>query len=70
MVFVGLVQYLLPPINEVPENYSAVVLWHFRTTSIGMHVILWAVLGLVFGVLAERGQDAGAGARTRAPVFH
>jgi hypothetical protein len=70
VVFIGLVQYLLPPINEVPENYSAMVLWRFRTTSIGMHVILWAVLGLVFGALAERRLGAGASARTHAPVFH
>ena len=54
LVFIGLVLYLLPPINEVPENFSAMVLWRFRTTSLGMHVILWAALGLVFGALAER----------------
>ncbi|SCW72887.1 Probable cobalt transporter subunit (CbtA) [Rhizobium mongolense subsp. loessense] len=54
LVFIGLVQYLLPPINEVPENYSAMVLWRFRTASLGMHVILWAALGIVFGVLAEK----------------
>ncbi|AJD42590.1 CbtA family protein [Rhizobium sp. SEMIA 4085] len=54
LVFVGLVQYLLPPINEVPENYSAMVLWRFRTASLGMHFILWAALGIVFGALAEK----------------
>ena len=54
VVFIGLVQYLLPPINEVPENYSAAVLWSFRTTSLGMHVILWSVLAVVFGFLAEK----------------
>jgi hypothetical protein len=52
--FIGLVEYLLPPINEVPENFSAMVLWRFRTTSLGMHVILWSVLGLAFGALAEK----------------
>lgn len=54
IVFIGAVQYLLPPINEVPENYSAAVLWSFRTTSLGMHVILWSVLAVVFGFLAEK----------------
>ena len=54
IVFIGLVQYLLPPINEVPENYSAMVLWRFRTTSLGMHVVLWSVLAAVFGMLAEK----------------
>ncbi|WP_028749297.1 CbtA family protein [Rhizobium mesoamericanum] len=70
VVFIGLVQYLLPPINEVPENFSAMVLWHFRTTSIGMHVILWGVLGLVFGALAERKVGVAAKLRGRAPAFH
>ncbi|CAN7450841.1 CbtA family protein [Rhizobium sp. LjRoot258] len=70
VVFIGLVQYLLPPINEVPENYSALVLWRFRTTSIGMHVILWGVLGLAFGALAERKLGVAASPRERAPAFH
>lgn len=69
VVFIGLVEYLLPPINEVPENYSALVLWHFRTTSIGMHVILWSALGLVFGALAERKLESKAGLRTHAPAY-
>ncbi|KRB51636.1 hypothetical protein ASE04_08795 [Rhizobium sp. Root708] len=69
MLFIGIVQYLLPPINEVPENYSAMVLWRFRTTSIGMHVILWAAIGLVFGALANRKLSASAGRHARAPAF-
>ncbi|MFT4003559.1 MAG: CbtA family protein [Rhizobium sp.] len=54
IVFVALIQYLLPPINEVPEQFSAVVLWQFRVTSLAMHVILWTTLGLGFGAWAER----------------
>ncbi|ACM24984.1 CbtA family protein [Agrobacterium rhizogenes] len=53
-VFIALIQYLLPPINEVPEQFSAIVLWQFRITSLGMHAILWATLGLAFGAWAER----------------
>jgi hypothetical protein len=68
--FIGLVQYLLPPINEVPENYSAMVLWRFRTTTIGMHAILWGVLGLAFGALAERKLSAAPRLSARASVFH
>ncbi|KQV66033.1 CbtA family protein [Rhizobium sp. Root1220] len=70
VVFIGIVQYLLPPINEVPENYSATVLWHFRTTSLGMHAILWVVLGVVFGALAERRLELKASVRGHAPAFH
>jgi hypothetical protein len=54
VVFIALIQYLLPPINEVPEQFSAIVLWQFRITSLGMHAILWATLGLAFGAWAER----------------
>ncbi|MQB44672.1 CbtA family protein [Rhizobium sp. ICMP 5592] len=54
VVFIALIQYLLPPINEVPEQFSAIVLWQFRITSLGMHTILWATLGLAFGAWAER----------------
>ena len=51
---IALAQYLLPPINEVPEQFSAVVLWQFRLTSLAMHALLWTVLGLGFGLWAER----------------
>ncbi|MBO9125424.1 MULTISPECIES: CbtA family protein [unclassified Rhizobium] len=71
VLFIGVVQYLLPVINEVPENYSAMVLWQFRTTSIGMHAILWTVIGLAFGALAERKLTvASAARRPAAPVLH
>lgn len=63
VVFIGLVEYLLPPINEVPENFSAMVLWRFRTTTLGMHMILWSVLGLAFGALAEKRLGAKSGLR-------
>lgn len=55
IVLTAIIQYALPTINEIPEGYSADLLWHFRTSSIGMHAILWAVIGLAFGVAAERG---------------
>ena len=54
VIVIGVVQVILPTINEVPENFSAVVLWQFRTGALGIHVVLWACLGLVFGALTER----------------
>jgi hypothetical protein len=54
IVFIAIVQIAMPPINEVPKGFSADVLWRFRITSIGIHVILWTVIGLAFGALAER----------------
>ena len=51
---IALVEYALPEVNEVPEHFSAVVLWHFRLASLGMQLVLWATIGLLFGMLAER----------------
>ncbi len=56
VVIVAVAIYVMPPVNEVPEGFSAVVLWNFRLTSIGMQVVLWTTLGLVFGALTERRQ--------------
>ena len=56
-VFIGIIvvaQLFLPDINEVPDQFPAVVLWRFRVVSIGIQVILWATFGLLFGVVAER----------------
>jgi hypothetical protein len=49
-----IVAALLPPINEVPNDFPAVVLWHFRIDSLAMQAIGWATLGFVFGGLTER----------------
>jgi hypothetical protein len=54
VAFIAIVQALLPAINEVPENFSAIVLWNFRTASFGIQAIVWTVLGLLFGWVAER----------------
>ncbi len=45
---------LLPGIDEVPEQFPAVVLWQFRVASFGAQLIMWTTLGLLFGALAER----------------
>ncbi|MGC1354839.1 MAG: CbtA family protein [Xanthobacteraceae bacterium] len=45
---------LLPTVNEVPDEFPAVVLWKFRVASLGSQVILWATLGLLFGGLTQR----------------
>jgi hypothetical protein len=51
VVVVGLV---LPPINEVPAEFPADVLWRFRIASVGAQIVTWTTIGLVFGALAER----------------
>ncbi|MDI2595179.1 CbtA family protein [Pseudomonas sp. 681] len=45
---------LFPTINEVPTDFSAVLLWKFRVASLGIQLVLWTTVGLTFGWLAER----------------
>src|SRR5271170_983665 len=53
---------VMPPLDETPEGFPAVVLWQFRMASLGAQAIIWTVLGLGFGAwvqhdfgLAKRG---------------
>lgn len=54
LVIVAVAAYLFPTINEVPENFSAVLLWKFRIAALGIQLVLWTSLGLIFGAVAER----------------
>jgi predicted cobalt transporter CbtA len=53
-VVVAVVARLLPGINEVPDEFPAVVLWQFRIASLGMQLVMWATIGLLFGWATER----------------
>jgi hypothetical protein len=44
----------LPAIDEIPPDYPATVLWKFRLAAIGMQAVLWAVIAVAFGWMAER----------------
>ena len=54
IVAVVLIALAMPPLNEVPEGFPAVVLWQFRMASLGAQAIMWAVIGLGFGAWVER----------------
>jgi predicted cobalt transporter CbtA len=54
IVIIAGVQLLLPDVNEVPEDFPAVVLWRFREASLAIQVVLWSGIGLGFGWLTER----------------
>jgi Probable cobalt transporter subunit (CbtA) len=49
---------VLPAINEVPANFPAVTLWHFRLASFGIQTVLWGSIGVLFGCLSEWSIDA------------
>ena len=48
------VDLVLPNINEVPSVFPAALLWQFRMVALGIQVILWTTVGLLFGELTER----------------
>jgi hypothetical protein len=54
VAFIAIVQALLPTINEVPENFSAMNLYQFRLATLGIQFIIWTVIALAFGFMAER----------------
>ncbi len=54
LVIVAVAGALFPTINEMPEGFSAVLLWKFRVASLGIQIVLWTTVGLTFGWLAER----------------
>jgi predicted cobalt transporter CbtA len=65
VVVVMVVQLALPDFSEVPDDFPAVVLWRFRIAALGMQLVLWGVLGLLFGALAERCLVGAPGRSTR-----
>ncbi|MBZ4323709.1 CbtA family protein [Streptomyces huiliensis] len=54
LVAVGLAYAFLPPVDEVPDDFPADVLWRFRLAALAVQGALWAGFGLLFGELAER----------------
>jgi len=54
VAIVATAQMLLPEVREIPGEFSADALWRFRAASLGMQMLMWATLGLVFGALSAR----------------
>ena len=53
LVLIAIGAAVLPAGDPVPEGFPAQVLWNFRVATWGIQAILWAVIGLGFGLLAE-----------------
>ena len=50
IVIIVLAQVSSPDINEVPDQFPAVVLWRFRVVSVGIQLILWCAMAVwLFG---------------------
>ncbi|WP_072686854.1 CbtA family protein [Rhodococcus marinonascens] len=54
LVVVTLGYLVLPTVNEVGDDFPAVLLWEFRLSSLATQATLWLGLGLVFAFLTER----------------
>jgi hypothetical protein len=54
IVVMFVTQAFLPRIHEVPAGFSSELLWQFREASVGLHVVIWGTLGILFGPVAER----------------
>jgi hypothetical protein len=53
LVVIAVGMRILPPVNEVPAEFSAVTLWNFRLASLGIEAVLWTTIALAFGLLAD-----------------
>jgi predicted cobalt transporter CbtA len=66
VVAVGLV---LPTVNEVPDQFPAVVLWQFRIASLGAQLVMWTTIGITFGALTERTRSGEGRLRPKVAAF-
>ena len=54
LVVVTVGYLVLPTVNEVGDDFPAVLLWQFRLSSLATQATLWLTLGLAFAFLTER----------------
>ncbi|RSS61803.1 hypothetical protein EF912_05965 [Streptomyces sp. WAC07061] len=55
VVATGLAFLVLPDNTDaVKAEFPAALLWDFRVASVAVQLVLWAVFGIVFGILAQR----------------
>ncbi|KQX54701.1 hypothetical protein ASE09_32070 [Streptomyces sp. Root66D1] len=55
-VLVTAVAFAVLPANDdaVKSDFPAALLWEFRVASLAIQLVLWAVFGVVFGILAQK----------------
>jgi hypothetical protein len=54
VVTVAVAAALLPSVNEVPRGFPADLLWDFRVASLGVQLVLWSAVGVLFGLACRR----------------
>lgn len=53
VLVIGGVMLAMPVVDEVPAAFSATLLWQFRLAALGIQLVLWTTLGLVFGAVVD-----------------
>jgi predicted cobalt transporter CbtA len=51
---IALTSHFLPDFDEVPAAFPVTLMWKFRIAALEMQLLLWGVLGFLFGWFAER----------------
>jgi predicted cobalt transporter CbtA len=46
--------HFLPDFDEVPSTFPVTLMWKFRVAALEMQLLLWGVLGFLFGWFADR----------------
>jgi predicted cobalt transporter CbtA len=54
VVVVTAAALVMPGVNEVPATFPSTTLWAFREASIGVQLVMWTTIALVFGAAAGR----------------
>ena len=54
VVVVAAAGLAMPGVNEVPATFPASTLWAFRMASLGVQLVMWTTIGLVFAGAAQR----------------
>jgi hypothetical protein len=44
----------LPGVQEIPPDFPAHLIWEFRLSALGTQAVLWAALGVGFGIASHR----------------
>lgn len=68
VIVVGIIFKLMPSVNEVPAGFPAQTFWDFRVSSMGIQALIWASLGVTFGVIVDRTIPQLSSHRTAVPA--
>jgi len=54
VAMVAVAATLLPSVNDVPHDFPADLLWDFRVAALGVQLVLWTAIGVLFGIACRR----------------